>query len=123
MQANPQQAGGMPQASPTTPQNPDLQALLGTIAKQQAAGGAPHTPVTPQSAGFPAGGGYALPQHQPQQQQPSYGGYGGGGYPPQQQQAGYPPQAQQQQFSLQGAGGANNVQAMLDQITRGNGWK
>ena len=120
MQANPQQPGGMPsQASPTTAQNPDLQALLGTIAKQQATGGAPQTPITPQSTGFPTAGGY------PQQQAGSYGGYGGGAYPPQQQQGGYPPQAQQQQQQFPMAGvGQNNVQAMLDQITRsGGGWK
>ena len=117
MQANPQQPG-LPQASPTGPQNPDLQALLGTIAKQQAAGGAPQTPITPQSAGFPTAGAY-------QQQQAAYAGYGGAGYPPQQQQGGYPPQAQQQQQFPVGGAGQNNVQAMLDQITRGGGggWK
>ena len=140
MQQSPQQQQqtGMPQPSPTTPQQqPDLQALLGQLAKQQAAG-APHTPVTPQSAGFPTGGaGYPPPQHQQQATATGYGQYGAtSGYPqhqPQQQQQQQHPQGRAypqpgpQQYILPsgtaiGAQGTQ-VQAMLDQITRGVAWK
>lgn len=106
-----------PLQSPASGQQPDLQALLGTITNQQQQG---PLPQQPQSHGL-----YGYPQVQQQQQQPGsgygYGAYGGG----QQQspsQSGFP---QGIQIPLGGAGGQNvqnvqNVQSVLEQIGR---WK
>ena len=138
MQANPQQqqqvqqmqqAMAPQQQLPQQPlhgqqtQNPDLQALLSQIAKQQPGGAPPHTPVTPQSAQFPAGG-YPPPQ-QGQQPGGGYGGFAGGGVGAGGYQQGAYGQQPQQQYPA-GIGGNNGVQAMLDSITRSagtGGWK